>query len=276
MSTPPEKLTTSDGLNLQIRYWPADAPRAEVMLVHGLAEHMARYDHVASAFNAAGLSVIGIDHRMHGQSDGEHRAFVPEIETLVDDLEVLWGHLDDKLPRFVMGHSMGGLVAALFALRHQEQIHGLILSAAGLMVRYPLPGPVVSLADRLGSWMPRLPLVSLSPKDITRSPETAAAYKSDPLIDNSPVRMATARSILVGGRTVLEQAHTLTLPTLMLHGGSDKIVSPASSKRLAAALSSPDKTLKIYPGLRHEILNEPEKEAVIRDILDWLNAHLSA
>lgn len=247
------------------------------MLVHGLAEHIERYDHVASAFSGMGFAVAGLDHRAHGRSEGEQRAFVPHIEPLVDDLEILWEQLKaayPDAPRFVMGHSMGGLIALLFTLRHQADIQALVVSGAALTTRVYVPSALVSALDRVGAWLPNMPTVSFKKEHISRSVEVMQRYDSDPLIERGPVRLGTARCLLMGGREVLRRAHTLTLPIFLLHGGADKIVSPEASKRLHAALASEDKALKVYPGLRHEILNEPEQDVVIDDMLRWMMAHL--
>jgi alpha-beta hydrolase superfamily lysophospholipase len=273
----PDHIKSSDNLRLHVQHWPADDPRAVVMLIHGLAEHIARYEHVASAFNQAGVSVVGLDQRAHGKSEGEHRAHVPKTELLVDDHELLWAQIKTTYPaapRFVMGHSMGGLIALQFTLRHQSDMLGLVVSGAGLTTRVYVPGSLVGLVDRLGRHLPHLPTVAFKSEHMSRSAETVERYDNDPLIERGPVRLGTAGNLLAAGQEVLRKAHTLSLPIYVLHGGADKIVAAGASKRLFAALTSEDKTLKIYPGFHHEILNEPEQDSVITDILDWLEAHL--
>jgi len=279
----PDHINSSDGLRLHVQHWPADADdhRAVVMLVHGLAEHIARYDHVARAFNQAGFSIVGLDLRAHGKSEGEddHRAHVPNTELLVDDLELLWEQIkaaNPSTPRYVLGHSMGGLIALKFTLRHQSDMVGLVVSGASLTGSIYVPGFLVGLVDRLGKRLPHMPTLTLKAKHISRAAEIVEQYDSDPLIQRGPVRLGTAGSLLAAGQEVLQQAHTLSLPVFVLQGGADKIVSTSASQRLYKALTTNDKTLKIYPDFYHEILNEPERDDVIADILEWLESHLPA
>lgn len=121
-------MTTLDGLKLYVKEWPVENPKAAVVLVHGYGEHIGRYEYVAAALNRAGYTVSGADHRLHGRSEGFPRAYVTEIDQLVDDLKLVWDKAKAKhpdKPTFMLGHSMGGLVATCFALRHQDEMQGL-------------------------------------------------------------------------------------------------------------------------------------------------------
>lgn len=252
-----------DGL---LRWWdPVGDAKASVVICHGYAEHSGRYEAVAARLARRGLAVWAVDLRGHGASGGE-RASVIDVAHLVDDVLVAIGRAHaarPDLPVFLLGHSMGGLVSTALAIEHQDRLRGLVLSGAAV-------GDPIGLEPLLE--LDPLPEVVLSSELLSRDPQVGESYDSDPLNYRGPFRRETLRALSSGARHVRERFATLHLPLLVLHGGDDQIVPAAASEDLFAAVSSRDKELGVYPGLRHEILNEPEGPEVADRIGEWILA----
>ncbi len=251
-----------------IRWWtPRGNAVATVVLVHGYAEHSGRYEAVGGALAAAGFAVWATDLTGHGASPGE-RASVHDVAELVTDVRALFLRAREArpaLPVFVLGHSMGGLVATTFALEHQDEIAGLVLSG-------PAVGDPSALEPLLA--LEPLPEVVLSSELLSRDPRVGEDYDRDPLNYRGPFRRETLRTLTAGARRVRARFADLHLPLLVLHGRDDELVTAAASEDLCAAAASADKELGIYPGLRHEILNEPERPEIIARIAAWMSARL--
>jgi alpha-beta hydrolase superfamily lysophospholipase len=274
----PKQLSSADSLKLQVYDWPLENPKAAILLIHGIGEHMGRYKHVGEALNAAGYAVAGLDHRGHGRSEGQPRAHVLDMDTYVDDLELLWEKIKAEYPGkpwFVLGHSMGGLIATRFALRHQTEMRGLILSGPALAIHKVTPAPIIQLGKWIAQAAPGLLLVpQIGSKHLTHDPAVNQAYDDDPLNYHGRIRAGMADAFLKGEADVLQRAATLTLPLLLLHGEQDRVVAPIASRLLYEKVGSADKTLKTYPNLKHEIFNDLEKEQVLSEVVAWLDAHL--
>jgi len=270
-------LKTADGMTLHTVNWAVDSPKAIVFLVHGIGEHSGRYGHVAASLNARGYSVYALDHRGHGRSEGKRRWF-DDFQRPVDDLKQYFDLIRTQHPThkiFVYGHSMGSLLSTLFCLRYQDQLAGFITSGSPLAIdegRSPLFLFAASLMARV---MPDFKMQSLEigTEALTRDPEMMAAYDSDPLNDHNPTSLGMANRLLNAARDTRKRLNTLKLPMLILHGTGDQICPPSASKLLYALAASPDKTLKLYDGLHHELHNEIERESVLADIGQWLDAH---
>ena len=250
-----------DGL---LRWWDTvGAPKATLVVCHGYAEHSGRYEAVAARLAQRGLAVWAIDLRGHGASGGE-RASVIDVAHLVDDVLVALERAraaHPSLPTFLLGHSMGGLVSTALAIEHQDRLRGLVLSGAAVSDPAGLE-PLLELDP--------LPEVVLSSELLSRDPEVGRGYDEDPLNYRGPFRRETLRALTSGARRVRERFATLRLPLLVLHGGDDQIVPAAASQDLFDGAGSSDKELGIYPGLRHEILNEPEGPGITDRIADWV------
>ena len=276
MSHSTESFTTSDGLELHVNTWTVETPKAIVIIAHGLAEHSGRYAHVAATLNNAGYHVVAPDHRSHGNSPGQPRAYVKDTTVFVDDLKVLWDQVAGEytgLPIFLTGHSLGGLIAAQFALRYQDQMRGLVTSGAGLLPGEDVPPFAVRVGKLLARIAPKMALVALDSAAVSRDPDVVARYNNDPLNYRGKIRAGIGGSLFINGEAVLQQAHTLTLPMLVMHGEADRLIPAQASRLLYERASSTDKTLKIYPELYHEIFNEPEQQQVFADLVAWLDAH---
>jgi len=242
-----------------------------------MGEHSARYQALARFFVGYGCAVAGLDHNGHGRSagrPGDVRAF----DDYVSDLARCHGILAERypgLPVFLLGHSMGGLVAGCYLLEAQQRFAGAILSGAAIRTAGH-PGKVLLLIIRvLALLAPRLGLKQLDAKGVSRDPEVVRQYAADPLVYHGRLGARLLREFFSAIGRLERQASNLTLPLLILHGGEDSMVVPEGSRLLYDRAGARDKTLKIYPGLFHEIFNEPEREAVLLDVVNWIDAHLA-
>lgn len=272
-------LTTSDGLELYYQQWPVENAKAAVVLVHGFGEHIGRYEHVAEALNAAGYDVTGVDHRMHGKSGGEPRGYLTDIDKVVDDLKLVWDKVKTEnagKPMFMIGHSMGGLIAACFAVRYQDEMRALVTSGAALVSKDSFPAPLLSMGRFLARFIPNLPTPKISSSQLSHDSNIGLAYDNDPLVYHGALKLGTLAAFAKAGTEALEKAPSLKLPLLILHGEADKVVPNATSKAFYNYAGSQDKTLKIYPNLYHEIYNELEKEEILKTVIEWLDSHLFA
>lgn len=264
-------LTSCDGLDLFCQGWePEQKPKSLVCLVHGLGEHSGRYAHVAAAFVQAGCAIITFDLRGHGRSGGQ-RGHGPTFEVFMQDVAVLLEEADRRypdLPRFLYGHSLGGILVLNYTLSRKPELNGVIATASGLRTALEQQTGKVFLAKMLGMVAPTASLASgLDPQTLSRDAETVAAYKGDPLIHYS-VSFAMAKNILEAIHWAFEHAHEFPVPLLLMHGTADQLAFPCGSQEFATL--APNTTLKLWEGLYHEIHNEPEKEHVLRYALDWL------
>lgn len=270
-------VVTSDGTHLHTQYWaPESRPEALVLLVHGYGEHCNRYGGVARAFVAQNVRVYAYDQRGYGRSGGR-RAYIDSFETYLDDLEhvlqVVRSQGPDR-PLFLFGHSMGGLVALKYVLDRAPSLHGLLLSAPALEINPDLAPLLRRAAQVLGRLWPTLP-TTRSPDDaISRDPAVVADAENDPLNYHGRVLARTGAEMLRAGTDTRARLHTLHTPFLVLHGTADSLTNPQWSRTLYHRAPAPDKTLRLYEGLYHEIFHEPEKEEVLNDLADWISARL--
>ncbi|MFQ5341526.1 MAG: alpha/beta hydrolase [Anaerolineae bacterium] len=261
--------------NLEIFYqrWrPAAQPRAVLVIVHGLAEHSGRYQHVAEYFVERGYAVYALDHRGHGRSEGE-RAYVDRFGELVVDLGTFVELVRQQEPEcdmFPIGHSMGGTIAALFAEEHGDVLRGLILSGAFMRPSGGISPALMLLSKLLSAVAPKLGVTPLEASSVSRDPQVVARYDTDPLNYRGRVRARMGTELLQAGHTALANLHKIAVPILIMHGGADQLADPEGSRQIYEGVSSTDKTLKVYDGLYHEIFNEPEKAQVLADVVGWL------
>lgn len=269
-------LETADGLHLHARWWPAgDEPRGVVAVIHGAAEHIGRYEAFAGALNRQGFAVTGFDMRGHGRSDGR-RLFVRSVDRLADDAARFLTRVSDihpGHPLFLLGHSLGGTVATLLALTHPVQLEGLILSGPLLKVGENFSPLTIRIAKLLGKIVPRLPLDRIDTSHISRDEEVVQDYEADPLVFHGRIPAGTGAAGIRAIQQIEDEESRLRLPLLILQGTADKLADVDGSRRLYRRAASSDKTLKLYEGFYHEVLNDIGKEQVLADLLKWLDEH---
>jgi acylglycerol lipase len=267
-------LQTKDALQLYTKSWSIPQHKAVIVLAHGLGEHIERYAHVAAALNAAGYSVHGLDHRGHGQSEGQPRALVRTMDTYVDDLKLLWDSVKAaNVPNILIGHSMGGIIAARFALKYQSEMRALVTSGAAL-IPAPVPSFVAAVLRTLSNLAPQFNAIAVPAAYISTDPAEVKKYETDPLVYHGKVPLGTLSAMVSDGADTLARAGELRLPLLVMQGSADKVISPTGSQQLYDRAGSAYKTLKSYPDMYHEIFNEVERQRVISDMIAWLDQHV--
>ena len=270
--------TTPDGLRLHQQTWLGNAPKAAIVLVHGYAEHSGRYHHVAERFTEAGYDVYAFDLRGHGRSEGKPRVYVLSIEEHTGDLERFLASVRERagsLPLFLLGHSMGGAISARFLVGDDHGLAGTILSAPAVRRAGIFGRPVEGFFLFIAGLVPRWHFPKLDDAKVSRDPEVVERYDNDPLIYRDGMPLGTAAAIVRSARYVDKNAGQIELPIFIGHGTDDALVNFIASERLHDRVGSKDKTLKLYRGLYHEILNEPERDQVMQDMIDWLDARVS-
>ncbi|MEO6896789.1 MAG: lysophospholipase [Caldimonas sp.] len=271
-------IRTRDGLELRRRDWPSDGARGTIVIVHGLGEHIERYGHVAAALNAGRWRVVGYDQRGHGQSPGERGRLATGDDLLADlacVIDTVRGEFQG--PVVLLGHSLGGLVAARFVAGGlgspvpgwNRPVNALALSSPALGI--PMTRLQRLLLAVLGKVAPDLAVSNgLGPSSISRSATTVSAYASDPLVHDRVTARLT-RFIVDGGEAVRRLAPRWRVSTLVLYAGSDRCVLPSASAEFAAAAPSRIVTARVFPILFHEIFNEPEQAEVLSVLVAWLD-----
>jgi alpha-beta hydrolase superfamily lysophospholipase len=266
-----------DDVRIVYDVWTPDvAPRGVVILAHGLGEHARRYDHVVARFGREGLITYALDHRGHGRSDGK-RVLVRDISEYTGDFATLVGIAAKEHPgltRIVLGHSMGGGIVFAYGVEHPDDYHLMVLSGPAVAAQLAVSPLLGWVAKTMGTIAPGLPLQALDSSAVSRDPAVVDAYNTDPLVYHGKIPGGVARALLVVGETMPQRAPSLTAPLLVVHGSDDRLIPVEGSRRLADAVGSSDVELKIYPGLYHEVFNEPEQEQVLDDVVSWINARL--
>ncbi len=267
-------LKSTNGIELFTQNYLAENPKASLLLIHGLGEYSGRYTHVVNALNAAGVNVYTFDLRGHGHSTGE-RAFITDLDEYREDTEVIYRSIPKDLPFFVLGHSMGGLIAVHFLLSNiRNDVQGVILSGAALEVGTDISPLTQKIVRFLAKISPKIKTVKLDPNKISRDPETVKAYQTDPLIYRDGGKTGLAVALLDGIKQQQAKFKLFAYPVLVMHGQNDQITNPAGSKKLYEEATSADKTLKIWDGALHEIFNEINKSAIINYTVSWLKQRL--
>ena len=251
---------------------PEGEPQAVLLVAHGMGEHSGRYGNVVNHFVPQGYAVYAPDHRGHGKSEGQ-RVYVERFTHFLDDLKTFFDmvrgwHPDLKI--FLLGHSMGGAVSIAYALRHQDELEGLILSGAAIKAGEDISPLLLLVGKILSVILPKMGVAALDISTLSRDPETIAAYNDDPLVHQGKMTARLGAETIATLESFSKQASQLRLPILIMHGGADKITDPQGSQWLYETVSSAVKTLKIYEGHYHEIFNDLGREQVLADVQAWL------
>ena len=273
------RFTGAGGRSIYFQCWePEAAPRAVLLVAHGAGEHSARYQPLAQFFAGHNYVVAALDHAGHGYSEGVP-GHVDSFQDYLHDLAIFQRQIAARfagVPMLLLGHSMGGLIGCNYLLRHQDEFVGAVLSGPAIKTDLE-PGVVqMALLRLLALLLPRLRMLKLNAEGVSRDPLVVQDYVEDPLVFHGKMSVRMLRELFSGMRAVEVAAADITLPILILHGGADVMTSPEGSRFLQQHIGSSDKTLKIYPGLYHEIFNEPERAEVLENVLNWCDSRLSA
>lgn len=258
--------------------WTPPNPEATAIVVHGYAEHSGRYAHVADALVRRGYDVWALDHRGHGRSEGV-RAHVDRFQQYVDDFASfveLVRRARPAGPLFIVAHSMGALIATLYAFDHQDKLDGLALTGPAYNVENGAPPILLALSAVVSAIAPKLAVGPFDNTGISRDPAVVEASNNDPLVYHGKLRARLGREFLLASRSVLGRAPSLKLPVLVIQGEADRIINPDGARTVFPAFGSTDKTVKYYPQCFHEVLNEPEQDEIIALIGDWLDKRRGA
>ncbi|WP_227340342.1 alpha/beta hydrolase [Sphingopyxis sp. P8] len=265
------------GARLHVTRWlPAAAPKAIVLLAHGYAEHAGRYGHVAARLNEAGYAVYAVDHWGHGRSDGTP-GFVPRFSAYLDGMRELLTLVEVNhpgTPRLLLGHSMGGLIATLLLIERQDAFAAAALSGPAILPAEPPSRFTVWISRFLSRVFPRLGVLALDANGVSRDPAVVAAYRADPLVYTGKIGARLGQEFMDAMAAARAGAPRIALPILLQHGADDRLTAPEGSRFLFDHVASADKRLKLYPGLYHEIFNEPEQAAVLGELVAWFDAHV--
>ena len=267
------------GANIFYQYWsPEEHARANLVIVHGLAEHSGRYMNVVNHFVPAGYAVYGVDHIGHGRSDGD-RVYVDRfqdyIATLKRYVDMIHDWQPDK-PIFLIGHSMGGLIGAAYLLEHQQELSGAVLSGPGIKVPDNISRTVIFMGKILSKILPKVGILRLDSNGVSRDPAVVDAYVNDPLVYTGKVTARLGAEMLKTMQDVTNSASRINLPLTIVQGGNDMLIDPGGAQLLYDSVSSEDKAIKIYEGFYHEVFNDPGHEQVLNDVWKWIEAHLGS
>jgi alpha-beta hydrolase superfamily lysophospholipase len=275
-----QSLHTDDGVPLHVRHWSArGAAHGTIIVVHGLGEHLGRYEALASDLNAGQWHVCAYDHRGHGASGGA-RGRVPRDDSLLRDLSRVIDQVNEMRdgPVILLGHSMGGAVASRFVAQGMLQdvgmpswfrrVDGLILSSPALDLG--LKAPQRALLSMMSSLAPDAAVGNgVDPSAVSHDPKVVEAYVKDPLVHDR-VTARLIRFMLDSGRVVLEHAPVWSMPTLLMWAGDDRLVAPRGSASFAADAPGEFVTTQSFPDFAHEIFNEPGRAQPVATMMRWL------
>jgi alpha-beta hydrolase superfamily lysophospholipase len=256
---------------LLLRTWQVPNPKANILIVHGYAEHSGRYNDTAEVLNGEGYSVYAFDRRGEGASEGK-RAEVNKFAVQVDDLKEVISKIEKgDIKFFIYGHSLGGLIVTKYIIDHNAKgIDGMILSGPLLMPDEDMSPFLQKIAGIVGRILPFLPVVKVDSALVTRNKAEKKAYDEDPLVFHGSTKARTAFELLRTMKEVQKKFSSIKLPFIVLHGGADKLTNPKGSQLLYDTASSEDKTIEILDGLYHEIMREPEKHLFFEPLTTWI------
>lgn len=263
-----------EGIHIYYHVWEAEHAAGSVVIAHGVGEHCKRYDNLINNLEGKGISIYALDHRGHGLSDG-NRGHVDSFADYIYDLRILTSMVKkDNIgqPVILLGHSMGGLIAFSYALTYPQDIDALILSSAGLIPAFKVPGWKKTMAKMLSNLMPTLSMPSgLNAADLSHDKAVVEAYLADPLVHDR-VSARWYMEFSRAGEECLRRVNELAMPLLIIHGKADKIVDWHGSQEVMDKASSQDKELHIFDDLFHETMNELEeqRQEVIFCVSEWI------
>jgi acylglycerol lipase len=272
-----ETFDGAGGLRIFLRSWqPEGKPRAVVVICHGVNSHGGQYAWAAEQFVKGGFTVYALDLRGRGKSEGE-RFYVENVADYVSDVAGavrIAKSRDPGVPVFLLGHSAGGVVSSVYALENQAGLAGFICESFAFQV--PAPGFALAAIKGLSHIAPRLPVLKLKNEDFSRDPKAVEALNTDPLTADEVQPAITVAALVRADERLREEFPRITLPVLIMHGTDDKATVCHGSEFFYETVGSKDKTLKLYEGHYHDLLNDIGKESVMADITAWIDRHIPA
>ena len=263
------------GLQIFMRSWrPEGVVRGVVAICHGVNSHSGQYMWVAEQLAGSGFAVYALDLRGRGKSEGE-RFYVETVDEYVSDLAKLIAIAKSReagTPVFLLGHSAGGVVSCTYALEHQSELAGFICESFAFRVY--APDVALAVVKGLSHLAPHLHVLRLKNEDFSRDPAVVKTLNEDPLIANEVQPSLTVAALVRADERLEREFAQITLPVLILHGTADRATKPAGSQLFYDTAGSSDKTLKLYDGHYHDLLNDIDKESVLSDITAWIDARL--
>lgn len=267
-----EKVPTTGGLQLFIRSWRPPRPTAVVTIVHGFNSHSGYYRWAAERLVDAGLAVYAVDLRGRGQSDGE-RFYIEQFGDYLDDVTALVNLAKSResgLPAFLLGHSAGGVISCNYVLEHPGVFTGLICESFAFQVY--APDIALTVVKGLSHLAPHVHVLRLKNEDFSRDPAMVQELNEDPLIANEVQPTLTVAEMARADERLTRDFGDIRLPVLILHGTADKVTKPGGSQEFYDRAGSRDKTLALYDGHAHDLLNDFDRERVMGDIVGWIQA----
>ncbi len=272
-----ERIDSTKGISIFVRSWrPESKPRAVVVICHGVNSHSGQYVWVGEQLAESGLAVYALDLRGRGRSDGE-RFYVEDVADYVSDVAATVALARSRhpgVPVFLLGHSAGGVVSSVYVLDHQAELAGFICESFAFQV--PAPGFALAAIKGLSRIAPRLPVLTLKNEDFSRDPKAVEALNSDPFIAQEAQPAMTVAALVRADERLREEFPRITLPLLVMHGTADKATVCHGSEFFYQTAGSRDKTLRLYEGHYHDLLNDTGKQGVMADIKAWIDSHVRA
>ncbi|SMG15998.1 alpha/beta hydrolase [Paraburkholderia susongensis] len=268
-------VTAADGVQLPLYRWQPGGPaRATVALLHGLAEHAGRYAALAGRLNGAGIELVAIDLRGHGHAPGK-RAYVKRFDDYLLDAQALVDAAAQScVPLFLMGHSMGGAVAALYAIERLAEsgrrLSGLILSSPALAPGRDVPRWMLAASQVISRLYPGFPAMKIDAALLSRLQPVVNANRNDPLVHHGAIPARTGAELLLAMKRIEHGRAGLRMPLFVYHGTADKLTEPDGSRAFGEHAGSPDKTLTLYEGSYHETMNDLDRDQVIGALIEWI------
>jgi alpha-beta hydrolase superfamily lysophospholipase len=270
--------TSHDDIKLYLQAWMPEKTDASILIVHGLGEHSSRYAHLAKKLVESNIAVFTFDGRGHGKSSlPKPTAYISDYEDYLKDIDALFGKVKDyvpNVPTFIFGHSMGGGLVAAYALKYKPKTDGVILSAAALKPSENVSKLLIAASSFVSKIAPKLKVLKLDSNMISHDPVEVKKYNDDPLVYSEAIPARTGYELLRMIKEIESKSNEFEYPVLTLHGTGDELTNPKGTEEFFRNIASKDKTFHRYPDLYHELINEIEKEAIMEDILKWIEARV--
>jgi alpha-beta hydrolase superfamily lysophospholipase len=266
------KIITYDGFELNVFSAQVTRPKLNIIFIHGYTDHSGRYKELKKRMNNAGYSITFYDQRGHGISGGK-KGYVSDFDHYCKDLTLVINKFSRKgVPNILMGVSMGGCILSKYLIDHGEGIiSGAVLLSPMLKISDNVAPFLRRISKILALITPRLKTIKLESSALSRNKEVVKNYQNDPLVYHEGAIVKTGVEMLKAIGYVKRNFHKITLPVLVMHGTDDRLTDNKGSKYFVDHVISKDKLYLEYPGLYHELLNEPEKDQVYEDLLAWLS-----